>query len=318
MRKQSSGQRGQGMAAAGKRRAGNAPILFVLPALFFFFAVFLYPILRTILMSFFRIEGITDPIPKWSFIGLQNYEKLFRTALFRISLWNLFRIWFLGGILVLSLSLLFAVILESGIRGKRFFRAVIYLPNIVSAVALATMWLQYVYSPKFGLLKTVFSSLGMKSLSKIQWLDSAHKFDSLLLAYCFGMIGYHMLIFMSGIERIGTEYYEAATLDGAGQFQQFRYITLPLLKGMFRTNLTMWSVTSVGFFVWSQLFSTVTADTRTITPMVYLYMQVFGAGNSVTERNAGTGAAVGVLLSLAVILIFRLANRLLKDRDLEF
>ncbi len=87
---------------------------------------------------------------------------------------------------------------------------------------------------------------------------------------------------------------------------------------MFRTNLTMWSVTSVGFFVWSQLFSTVTADTRTITPMVYLYMQVFGAGNSVTERNAGTGAAVGVLLSLAVILIFRLANRLLKDRDLEF
>ena len=318
MRKQSSGQRGQGRAAAGKRRAGNAPILFVLPALFFFFSVFLYPILRTILMSFFRIEGITDPIPKWSFVGLQNYEKLFRTALFRISLWNLFRIWFLGGVLVLSLSLLFAVILESGIRGKRFFRAVIYLPNIVSAVALATMWLQYVYSPKFGLLKTVFSSLGMKSLSKIQWLDSAHKFESLLLAYCFGMIGYHMLIFMSGIERIGTEYYEAATLDGAGRFQQFRYITLPLLKGMFRTNLTMWSVTSVGFFVWSQLFSTVTADTRTITPMVYLYMQVFGAGNSVTERNAGTGAAVGVLLSLAVILIFRLANRLLRDRDLEF
>ena len=73
---------------------------------------------------------------------------------------------------------------------------------------------------------------------------------ALLLAYCFGMVGYHMLIFSSGIERISDEYFEAATLDGANKFNQFRYITLPLLKGVFRTNITMWSVTSVGFCVW--------------------------------------------------------------------
>ncbi|GLC78439.1 carbohydrate ABC transporter permease [Lacrimispora brassicae] len=292
--------------------------VFLTPAILMFVLVFLYPIVRTILMSFFKIEGITDSMAKWQFTGLANYSKLAGTSLFRISMWNLFRIWLIGGLIVMSLALLFAVIITSGIRFKSFFRAMIYLPNVVSAVALATMWLQYVYSPKFGLLKDVFSSLGLTYLSKVQWLDNDHKFMALLIAYCFGMVGYHMLIFASGIERIGEDYYEAATLDGANKINQFRYITVPLLKGVFKTNITMWSVTSVGFFVWSQLFSTVTADTQTITPMVYMYMMIFGAGNSMTERNAGLGAAIGVLLSICVVAVFLICNKLIKDDDLEF
>ena len=293
-------------------------IAFVSPAALFFIIIFLYPILRTLLMSFFRIEGVTDSFSKWQFVGFANYGKLLGTTLFRISMWNLFRIWHFGGLIVLSLALLFAVIITSGIRGRSFFRAMIYLPNIVSAVALATMWLQYVYSPKFGLLKSLFTFLHLPKLASIQWLSNDHKFMALLIAYCFGMVGYHMLIFSSGIERISSDYFEAATLDGANKIQQFQHITLPLLKGMFHTNITMWSVSSVGFFVWSQLFSTVTADTQTITPMVYMYMQIFGAGNSVTERNAGIGAAVGVLLSLCVVVIFTICNKLLQDKELEF
>lgn len=253
-----------------------------------------------------------------SFVGLDNYVKLINTSLFRTACYNLFRIWFFGGLIVMSLSLLFAAILTSGIRGKKFFRAIIYMPNIVSAVALATMWLQYVYSPRFGLLKSFFEALHLEGLAKIQWLDNEHKFMALLLAYCFGMVGYHMLIWLSGIERISPEYYEAATIDGANKLEQFRYMTLPLLKGVFKTNITMWSVSSVGFFVWSQLFSNVTADTQTITPYVYMYMQIFGGGNTVTERNSGLGAAIGVLLSLCVVLVFTVCNKLIKDDDLEF
>lgn len=293
-------------------------IAFLAPAVLMFVLVFLYPIGRTIVMSLFRIEGITDPISKWTFVGADNFVKLMNTGLFRMAMTNLFKIWLVGGLIVLSLALLFAAILTSGIRFKSFFRAMIYLPNVVSAVALATMWLQYVYNPRFGLLANVFRKLRLEKLAEIQWLDNDHKFMALLLAYCFGMVGYHMLIFASGIERISPDYYEAATLDGANKFGQFRYITMPLLKGVFKTNITMWSVTSVGFFVWSQLFSSVTADTQTITPMVYLYMQIFGAGNSVTERNSGLGAAVGVMLSICVVLVFWACNHLLKDDDLEF
>lgn len=135
-------------------------IVFMTPAVVMFVLVFLYPIIRTILMSFFKIEGITDPMSKWTFSGIDNYVKLANTTLFRISMWNLARIWFIGGIIVMSLALLFAVIITSGIRFKSFFRAMIYLPNIVSAVALATMWLQYVYSPKYGLIKKFLPGFG--------------------------------------------------------------------------------------------------------------------------------------------------------------
>lgn len=293
-------------------------VVFLTPAVLLFLGVFLYPIVRTIIMSLFKIEGVTDPMSKWSFVGLDNYIKLFNTSLFRTSFYNLFRIWLIGGLIVLSLSLLFAVILTSGIRGKKLFRAIIYMPNIVSAVALATMWLQYVYSPQFGLVNNVLKALGLEELSRVQLLDTDHKFWSLLIAYCFGMVGYHMLIWLSGIERISPEFYEAATIDGANKLNQFRYMTLPLLKGVFKTNLTMWTVSSVGFFVWSQLFSNVTADTQTITPYVYMYMQIFGGGNTVTERNSGLGAAIGVLLSICVVVVFTICNKAIRDDDLEF
>ena len=269
-------------------------------------------------MSFFNIEGVTDSMSKWQFTGIENYKTLVNTTLFRTSMWNLFRIWLFGGIIVQVLALLFAAIITSGIRFKKFFRAIIYMPNIVSAVALATMWLQAVYSPQFGLLRSFFKAIGLNSMAKVQWLDSGHKFWALLIAYCFGMVGYHMLIWSSGIERISTDYYEAATIDGASKIGQFTHITLPLLKGVFKTNITMWSVSSVGFFVWSQLFSTVTADNQTITPMVYMYIQMFGAGNTMTERNAGMAAAIGVILCICVVLIFTVINRLIKDDDLEF
>lgn len=293
-------------------------VCFITPALLLFLLIYVYPICRTLIMSFFKIEGITDAVSKWSFVGIDNYMKLLNTNLFRTSMWNLGRIWFIGGIIVMALALLFAVIITSGIRFKGFFRAVIYLPNVVSAVALATMWLQYVYNARFGLLTNLFKALHLDGLAAIQWTDNEHKFWALLFAYCFGMVGYHMLIFTSGIERISPEYYEASTIDGANKVRQFRYITLPLIRGVIKTNITMWSVSSVGFFVWSQLFSTVTADTQTITPMVYMYMQIFGAGNTVTERNAGLGASIGVILSICVVLIFSLCNRLIKDDDLEF
>lgn len=291
---------------------------FLAPAVIIFLIVFLYPIVRTVMMSLYKIEAVTDTMDLWTFVGVQNYQKLFTTAIFKTAMMNIVKIWLIGGIIVMVISLFFGVILTSGIRGKKFFRAIIYLPNIVSAVALATMWLQYVYSPKFGLLKSVLDALGLHKLAQTQWTAPENVFWALLLAYCFGMIGYHMLIWMSGIERISPDLYEAATIDGANKPQQFRYMTLPLLKGVFKTNITMWTVSTAAFFVWSQLFSSVTANRATIVPVQYMYMQIFGAGNAVTERNAGYGAAIGIILCLCVVLVFTICNKFIKDDDLEF
>ena len=293
-------------------------IAFAGPATLIFVATFIYPIIRTIVMSFFSIQEITDATDKWKFNGIGNYISLMETPLYRTSWINLFKIFIIGGVITLGASLLLAVILKSGVHGKRFFQAAIYLPNVISAVAMATMWIQYVFNSSYGFLTNLFKALHLDFLADVQWLDADHKFWALLISYCFGMIGHFMLIWVSGIERIGKDY-EAASIDGANKVGQLLYITLPLLKGIFRTNVIMWSISVSGFFIWSKLFSPISADTSTIVPMVYMYDKLFGAENTGdVVRDAGTAAAIGVMLCLFIVLVFTVVNRLIKDDDLEF
>lgn len=301
------------------KRNRSMIIAFAGPATLIFVATFIYPIIRTIVMSFFSIQEITDATDKWKFNGIGNYISLMETPLYRTSWINLFKIFIIGGVITLGASLLLAVILKSGVHGKRFFQAAIYLPNVISAVAMATMWIQYVFNSSYGFLTNLFKALHLDFLADVQWLDADHKFWALLISYCFGMIGHFMLIWVSGIERIGKDYYEAASIDGANKAGQLLYITLPLLKGIFRTNVIMWSISVSGFFIWSKLFSPISADTSTIVPMVYMYDKLFGAENTGdVVRDAGTAAAIGVMLCLFIVLVFTVVNRLIKDDDLEF
>lgn len=293
-------------------------VCFLTPALFFFIVMFLYPIIRTVIMSFFNVEGVSDPISEWTFNGIGNYQKLMETQLFRTSMMNMIKIFIIGGITVMVIALLFAVILTSGVRAKAFWRAVIYVPNIINAVAIATMWIQYVFNKRFGLLHTLFDALGLEELAKIDYMNGKWKFWSLLIAFCFGSVGYFMLIFISGIERIPADYYEAATIDGANKLKQFGFITLPLIKGVFKTCMTFWTISVIGFFVWSQMWaSPQPSDNATITPVVYMYNTVFGTTGS-TARDAGVGAAVGILMAVIVLAVFGIVNLLIKDDDLEF
>lgn len=292
-------------------------VCFITPAIVTFVLMYLYPVIRTVLMSFFKVEKVTAGLDEWSFNGLDNYISLFSTEAFLISMSNLLKIWIVGGVVVLSLSLLFAVILTSGVRGKNFFRAVIYLPNVISAVALASMWIQFIFNNRFGLIHSIGESLGIRSIERLNMLSSDNKFWAMLIAFCFGAVGYYMLIFLSGIERIPSDIYEAATLDGATKPKQFTLITLPLLKGVFKTNLTFWSVHTISFYVWSQMFSPVDTEASTIVPVQYMMNIVFGS-KSGSERDAGKGAAIGVTLALMVVLVFFLFNKLIKEEEVEY
>ncbi len=291
--------------------------VFLVTALLTFTIAFLYPVIRTIIMSFFQVESVTAGVDQWTFVGLDNFVRVWNTGVFHTSLLNIFKVWVVGGAAVMSLALLFAVILSSGIRFKSFFRAAIYLPNIISAVALATMWIQYVFNVKYGLLHYFFQSLGLTDLANINWLGSDMKFWAMLIAYCFGAVGYYMLIFLSGIERIPADLYEAATIDGAGKVHQFFHMTLPLLKGVIKTNLTFWSVHTITFFIWSKMFSPIESENSTITPIVYMMNIVFGS-KGITDRDAGRGAAIGVSIAILVLLAFFLLNKLIRDEDVEY
>ena len=291
-------------------------VLFLAPAVLLFLIVFLYPVIRTFIMSFFSVEGVTDPVSAWSFNGISNYTKAFTDPMFRAAMGNLGKLWLVGGVAVMVLSLLYAVILTSGIRGKKFFRSILYLPNLVSAVAMGTMWLYFAFSKEsFGLLNSIVNFFGG---SNVMWTAPELKFWSMLIAYCFGMVGYHMLIFMSGIDRIGVDFYEAATIEGANVLQKFTRITLPLLRGAIRTNLVMWTVSSVGFFIWGQVFDPVNLSYQTALPLNYMYELVFGASNaSQAVRDSGIGAAIGVMMAVIVVTVFSLTNFIVKNDDIE-
>ena len=288
--------------------------LFIMPAVLCLLFMFVYPVTRTVIMSFFRVESLTASADVWSFNGLDNYIKIFNSTGFRQAMKNMVRIWFVGGIITLTLSMLMAVVLTSGIRGAKFFKAAIYMPNIISAVALATMWIQYIFNFDYGLLNEIAQLFGG---DKIKWLSSDLKFWAMLGAFIFGSVGYYMLIYISGIEGIPADIYEAATLDGATKVNQFTLITLPLMKGIIRTSITFWSINTTTFFLWSKMFSSVNTEGSTIAPVVYLYDTVFG-GTGIVERDAGAGAAVGVVLTLIIIAVYVIMNKLLKDTDLEY
>lgn len=288
--------------------------LFIMPAILCLLIMFVYPVTRTVIMSFFRVESLTASTSTWSFHGLQNYFKIFNSTGFQQSMVNMVRIWLVGGIVTLTLSILMAVVLTSGIRGAKFFKAAIYMPNIVSAVALATMWIQYIFHYDFGLINELVQFFGG---DKVQWLGSDMKFWSMLAAFIFGSVGYYMLIYISGIDGIPKDLYEAATIDGASKVDQFFKITLPLMKGIIKTSITFWSINTTTFFLWSKMFSSIQTEGSTIAPVVYLYDTVFG-GTGIVERDAGAGAAVGVVLTLLIIAIYAVMNVLLKDSDLEY
>jgi multiple sugar transport system permease protein len=292
--------------------------IFLAPAVLTYAVVFFYPTLRTTVMSFFAVESVSDAVSKWSFSGLANYKNLFGRAIFIQSLKNIGRLWFFGGLGVMSLALFFAVILTGGLKGTKFYRRAIFLPYVVSAIALGTMWINYVYNPDYGLLHTVFFKLGFIRLSQTLWTSPGPLFWSMLAAYCFGMVGYHMLIFISGIEQIPVDYFEAAYIEGANGLQRFFNITIPGILGVIRTNIVMWTVFTVGFFIWAQMFSPLNLSNGTVAPMNYMYEQVFGSQSQAsTVRDSGAGAGVGVILMLIVIIVFTATSFITRKDDME-
>ena len=278
---------------------------FMLPCIITLLVMYAYPVIRTFLMSFFDMQNITAPIAEWSFVGLGKYSKIFASQSFLRSLRNMIMIWVVGGVITLALALLFAIILTSGIRFKKFFRAAIYMPNVISAVALATMWIQYIFNQQYGMLNSIIAFFNG---APINWLSTDMKFWAMLGSFIFGAVGYYMLIFISGIEKIPADLYEAATIDGASKVQQAFKITFPLLKGVTKTNLT--------FYLWSKMFSPVDTEASVIVPVMYLYDTAFPSKGNI-QADAGAAAAVGIVLAVIILAVYLIMNKVIKDDDIE-
>ncbi len=293
-------------------------IRFLTPAMMVFLIIFLYPTVRTMMMSLFEVQYVTDSVRDWSFAGLENFKKLMGTTLFQRSLVNILKIWFVEGAAVIALAMLFSFIITSGIKGKSFWRAVVYMPHIISVVALVTMWTQYAFNNNYGLFKTLFEFLHLDALARYQWTAPENLFLSMMIAYGYGSVGFYVLILVAGIDGIPRDYHEAAQLDGAGAIRTFFSITLPQLKDIIKRCVVLYSAGAIGFFSYSTLFSPVTAPS-TVTPIVYMYDNVFGSAtaDATTKLNVGAGAAVGVIVMLLVVVVNTVLDKMVPGDGAE-
>lgn len=294
-----------------KKQERNMLLKFVLPVVAVFLIFFVYPSLRTIYMSFYKMGSLAMDPAEWEFAGFSNYMDMFKNPLFVKSWVNVLKIAVIGGAAVFVIALFFAVTLSAKFKGSKVMRAIVYLPNIITPVAMVTMWNQYIYNNEYGLFHELFSFLHLDMLADIPWTSSEWAFRSMMIAFCFGSVGYYMIIYLSAMEKIPADYYDYAALEGASKFYMFRRITMPLLRDTTRTAVTFWMMGAINFFLWSRVFNVNPLAPETMVPANLMFNMVFGgstSGGSVTKMNVGGGCAVGVFLCIAVVVVFSIIN----------
>ena len=287
-------------------------VLFLLPASALYFFFFLVPTFSALRYSTFDWRGFGTNM---SYIGLDNYVELLADRLFWRSMGNTLMILLVGGIVVFGLAFAMTMMLSSGIRGKKLFRAIIFLPNVIAIIALTTLW-GYIYTPRFGLLGAFFDAIGLQDLAEFPWLGPDTIFWAMLVAIIWIEVGFYLVLLLAGVDKIPEDFYEAARLDGASQFQMFRKITVPLLWDVITVGLVLWSIYAVKIFEFPFSFTGLEPNINSYTVAVYMYILGFGQRQPI--YRLGYATAIGVMLLLVVILIVILLRRVMRREQLQY
>jgi len=290
-----------------ERHAALSAWAFLAPALALIAVFFFLPVLAALLLSFtdFDIYALGD-LDRLRFVGLNNYLQLLQSPLFWTALGNTFYFVAVGGPLSVAVSLGAALLVNSRLtRFPGFFRTAFFLPVVTTLVAVAVVW-RYLYHPRYGLLNYGLSLIGIQP---IDWLgDPAWAMPAIILMAVWKNFGFNMIIFIAGLQNIPPTLYEAAQIDGASAWRQFRYITLPLLGPTF---LFVALMTMIGYF---QVFAEPYVMTqggpanRTLSVVLLMYEEGF------RWWNMGYASATAFVL-FALILAATLLQLKLRRKD---
>ena len=266
-----------------------------MPALMSIFVFFFLPVIAALVISFTDLDIYSlGDLSKSRFVGFSNYLRLFQDPLFWTALQNTFYFVLVAGPLSIGISLSAALLLNSKlIRFKSLFRLSYFMPVVTTLVAVAIVW-RFIYHPKFGILNFLLNFLG---INPIDWLgDPIWAMPAIILMSVWKNFGYNMIIFIAGLQNIPEHLYEAAVIEGANRWQQFKSITLPMLAP---TTLFVSIITMIGFF---QLFAEPYVMTqggplnRTLSIVLYMYQEGF------RWWNMGYSAAIAFVLFFIILL----------------
>ena len=206
--------------------------MFIIPALVSFTLFTVYPLIRTLLYSFTDFNGVTRD---YAFVGFSNYLKVFQDDVMKQALFNTLFYTLFTTLLIIVISIPLAVLLDKPHRIKTFERAVFFFPSVVSALLIGYIW-GYILSPlpSGALNKLLNTFFGLKPTG---WLSDPWMAKMCIIGVAvWTSAGWHTVVNLAYLQSISPEYYEAASIDGATRFQQFRYVTIPLLAPALTVN----------------------------------------------------------------------------------
>ncbi|MFB9329430.1 carbohydrate ABC transporter permease [Paenibacillus aurantiacus] len=265
-----------------------------------------YPAIKLVYLSFTDWDGISSD-SMW--LGFENYKEIFTNPdLFGVFLHQI--PYALTGIIQNIVAILFAVILNSKLRGRNFFRVLLFLPFIMNAVAVAFMF-QYVLDTTNGSLNGLLGALGLSSLQQ-SWLGNASLVNYSLASIGFWrFMGYNMVIYLAALQAIPGDMYEAARIDGAGRFQTLWYMTLPNLTKIIQLNMFL---TISGALAVFDLPFVLTKGGPAGASETFLLKTIETAFQF---NNFGLASAMSVVLLLLTIVVLGIQNAVINRRGGE-
>lgn len=277
--------------------------LLILPGLILFAFFVWEPLIMNVVYSFFEGYNLQD------FQGFDNYKFIFNDPVFQKALANTFKYILWSLVIGFIIPIVLGIFLSEVTKGKAFFRMCIYLPCIISGIAVAFMFKAF-YSPeKFSVLNTILITLGF---GQSQLIDSTDLVIPLIvISMTWRGAGGTVLIYLSSMQNVDNSLYEAVRIDGGGLWKRFRYVTIPHLKPVITTLFIMQIISVFQVFYDPMVISAGGPNNASMTLMLLSYNYAFADG------KPQYGAAVGVVLSLIILAftgLYFLAVRL-ADRD---
>ncbi|GIL13385.1 MAG: sugar ABC transporter permease [Chloroflexi bacterium] len=282
--------------------------LFTLPGMSLFFLFVLIPIMQSAYFSLYDWNGFGPPT---KFIEFDNYTRLLNHSIFQTALVNSFTLMILSLTIQLPLALSLALLVGRGkLHGKKFFRTVLFVPYVFSEVITAIIW-RYVLSPNEGALLNALLGAVIPNFQPVGWLADRHTVIYVLFAVLtWKYFGFHMILYMAGLQGIPADLEDAARVDGGTEWQVLRFITLPLLGSTIRLTVFLSVLGSFQQFVLAWVLTNEGGPVNA-SQLIATYLYKFG----ITQLKLGYGSAVAVVF-FAITLVFSLGyQRMIMRRD---
>lgn len=269
----------------------KAKTLFLTPAFLVYTLFLIIPIGVTVYYSFTDFSGIG----KESFIGFQNYERMFDDKLFFISLKNTLIVLLVSTVILIAVSFLVALMLNREFKGNNVAKAMIFSPYIIAPIIAGTIWM-FILNPEFGLINEFLEKIGLGAL-KQEWIGGK-TLSPWFVGFVFSwqVLGFHATIFLAGMKMIPGDIYEAASIDGASRTQQTWFVTIPMLKETFVINVVLMITGALKIFELVYQLTGGGPNHLSDVLVSYMYYVVF------TSSQYGYGMAIAVFILAVSIL----------------